>query len=210
MQSFPNPVGILPRRQIHLFSRVWFDEIQFAFRSSMLRLPTEDISCFASSYRGPQNREKTHCIMVWKLIEGSSNIFPLNSSALFFYLISVYYYISIFFSRTNASLDFEQSLLFVSPLSETSETRKWPDSWLKTRDGPFFSSRGFAARRSRMRALLSLNLGRETARSRMPTDVQLATTLNIFVTWRQVPLSKKPSEFILGQKWSFLYGTQST
>ena len=42
MQSFPSPAGILPRRQIHLFSRVWFDEIQFAFRSSMPRLPTED------------------------------------------------------------------------------------------------------------------------------------------------------------------------
>lgn len=42
MQSFPNSAGILPRPQIYLFSSVWFDEIQFAFRSSMLRSSTED------------------------------------------------------------------------------------------------------------------------------------------------------------------------
>ena len=65
-------------------------------------------------------------------------------------------------------LDYEQSLLFLGPSSKTPETRKWPRAWLKSRDGrgfflfglppSFLASRGFAAQRSRARALPFLNL----------------------------------------------------
>jgi len=55
--------------------------------------------------------------------------------------------------RATKILDYERSLFFFSPSSETCETRKWPCA--------FLASRGFADRRSRARALPLLNLKKE-------------------------------------------------
>ena len=62
-----------------------------------------------------------------------------------------------FLAKFTYNLDYERSLFFLSLSSGTCETRKWPRAWLKARDG-----RGFAARRSRTRALPSLNLKENT------------------------------------------------
>ena len=59
----------------------------------------------------------------------------------------------VFLAKFTHNLDYERSIFFLSLLSGTRETRKWLRAWLKARDG-----RGFAARRSRARALPSLNL----------------------------------------------------
>jgi len=47
---------------------------------------------------------------------------------------------------------YDQFLFFVSPSSESRETRKWPRAWLKARDGRGFS--GCRPRFSRLAALL--------------------------------------------------------
>ena len=59
----------------------------------------------------------------------------------------------VFPANFTHNLDYERSIFFLSLLSGTRETRKWLRAWLKAPDG-----RGFAARRSRARALPSLNL----------------------------------------------------
>ena len=67
-------------------------------------------------------------------------------------------------------VDYEQPLFFLSPSSKTRETRKWPRAWLKARDGRGMKkdaalvSRGSRLRRSRARALLSLNLKKKRER----------------------------------------------
>ena len=55
--------------------------------------------------------------------------------------------------RATKILDYEQSLFFLSPSSETCATQKWPRA--------FLASRGFADRLSRARALPLLNLKRK-------------------------------------------------
>ena len=69
------------------------------------------------------------------------------------------------------ALDYEQSLFFLGPSSKTPETRKWPRAWLKARDGrgTFLVSRGFAAQRSRARALSLLNLKKKRDYSQSTT-----------------------------------------
>jgi len=54
-------------------------------------------------------------------------------------------------------VDYEQSLFFLSPSSNTPEIRKkWPRAWLKARDGR--GEQSFFAQRSHVRALPLLNL----------------------------------------------------
>ena len=61
--------------------------------------------------------------------------------------------------KVTLHLDYtEQSLFFHGLSSKTRETRKWPRAWLKARDALFFFSGCRARRRSRARALASLNL----------------------------------------------------
>ena len=70
---------------------------------------------------------------------------------------------------TYSCIHYEQSLFFLGTSSKMAETRKWPRAWLMARDGrgsffllrlppSFLASRGFAAQRSRARALPLLNL----------------------------------------------------
>ena len=107
--------------------------------------------------------------------------------------LSHYSLMSRFAHSCRVDVDFEQSLFFLGPSSKTSETRKWPRAWLKARDGrgttrislvwlcgqslffllglplSFLASRGFAAQRSRARALPLLNLKqkRDCSKSRI-------------------------------------------
>ena len=66
------------------------------------------------------------------------------------------------------ALDYEQSLFFLGPSSKTPETRKWPRAWLKAPPS-FLVSRGFAAQRSRARALPLLNLKKNSDCSQSTT-----------------------------------------
>ena len=88
------------------------------------------------------------------------------------------------------NLDYEQSHFFLGPSSKTLETRKWPRAWLKAQDGrgtrlffllglppSFLASRGFAAQRSRARALPLLNLKKKRDCSQSRQNLLLRTDI---------------------------------
>ena len=101
------------------------------------------------------------CLMagIWWLSIGSSETIKadhvqvdyINCNCFLVHLISAK--MLVFLAKFTHNLGYERSIFFLSLSSGTRETRKWPRAWLKARDG-----RGFAARRSRARALPSLNL----------------------------------------------------